>query len=223
MPNSHRHTYQRAETSSFRTAGNASGFRVKGVKASPFAAYIYDDPNGGDGVVDVTGLTATPNEESLGTELSGGAALSAARVLPESNGADEAWERWQKNGYVRRLDSPSLYLIRSGGTTPDGVPVQTSGFFAADLEVPLDPPVNADVHHVSLTSELVDLLVPEGQPLVRGNDALGIHHRIWPITQTAVVEALCGWLQQFESGNTPLVAATDAPEPPPAGLLFFGG
>jgi len=138
----------------------------------------------------------------------------------EAEGADRytaAAERlatWEADGVLVRDTEPSFYVYRMGYRDREGRPRQTTGVLGAlGLVPPFDgvlpherttPKAKTDrlellratatnlspIWGLSLAEGLADLCEPAGPPVGRATDEAGVHHRFWPVTSPALVEAL---------------------------------
>jgi len=123
--------------------------------------------------------------------------------------------RWrQPGGPLAPDDSPSFYVYRMGFKDDSGRPRQTAGVFGA---LGLEPPGTGILPHerttpkdkqdrldliratrtnvspiwgLSVASGLSALCEQPGQPDARATDALGVHHRLWRVTQPGVLDAI---------------------------------
>lgn len=125
------------------------------------------------------------------------------------------FQAWTARGILRRDPEPRLYLYRQGYRDGDGKPRQTSGVIGAiRLEQPgdgvlphertLPKPLGDRLHLLracrvnlspiyllSPTPGLSDLLEPDGPPRAALTDPQGVHHRLYDITASGRVGAIC--------------------------------
>jgi uncharacterized protein (DUF1015 family) len=122
---------------------------------------------------------------------------------------------WQAKGVLVRDEAPAFYVYRMGYHDEQGRPRQTAGVVGA---LALSPPGQGDVlpHErtmpkpkgdrldllracranlspvwvLSTADGLSALCEQPGPPAARATDDLGVHHRLWAVTQPGVVEAL---------------------------------
>lgn len=129
----------------------------------------------------------------------------AARLLQE----------WQDAGVLFQDSEPGFYLYRMGYHDEQGRPRQTNGILGAlELSVPGEgdvlpheettPKAKSDrlqlleatgcnlspIWCLSLAEGLGSLARPEGPPVARGTDELGVHHRLWRMTAPALTAAV---------------------------------
>jgi uncharacterized protein (DUF1015 family) len=137
---------------------------------------------------------------------------------------------WLVSGVLRVDHGPAFYLYRMGYRDAAGRARQTSGVIGAvelpDREQEQSPPVLphertlakarddrlrllrasranlSPVWCLSLATGLSELCEPSGPPLARCTDDEGVHHRLWTLTQPAVVEAIAATV-----ASAPLVIA----------------
>ncbi|MCI3949834.1 MAG: hypothetical protein K0R11_1768, partial [Acidimicrobiales bacterium] len=129
-------------------------------------------------------------------------------------GAAERLAVWEAEGVLVRDAEPRLYVYRMGYRDRDGRPRQTTGVLGA---LGLVPPADGVLPHerttpkaktdrlellratatnlspiwgLSLAEGLAELCEPTGPPLGRATDEDGVHHRFWPVTSPALIEAL---------------------------------
>jgi uncharacterized protein (DUF1015 family) len=129
-------------------------------------------------------------------------------------GAAERLAVWEAEGVLVRDPEPRLYVYRMGYRDRDGRPRQTTGVLGA---LGLVPPADGVLPHerttpkaktdrlellratatnlspiwgLSLAEGLAELCEPTGPPLGRATDEDGVHHRFWPVTSPALIEAL---------------------------------
>lgn len=125
-----------------------------------------------------------------------------------------AWRH--EGGPLVTDDEPAFYVYRMGFKDDQGRPRQTSGVLGA---LGLEPPGTGILPHerttpkdkqdrldllretrtnlspiwgLSLTAGLAGLCEPDGPPDAKATDPDGVHHRLWRITQPAVVSAIAG-------------------------------
>ncbi len=128
--------------------------------------------------------------------------------------AAERLAQWEGEGVLVRDAEPRLYVYRMGYRDRDGRPRQTTGVLGA---LGLVPPADGVLPHerttpkaktdrlellratatnlspiwgLSLAEGLAELCEPTGPPLGRATDEDGVHHRFWPVTSPALIEAL---------------------------------
>lgn len=125
------------------------------------------------------------------------------------------WRQWQDEGVLVTDGEPSFYVYRMGYHDEGGRPRQTTGVLGAlDLST-LDegevlphehttPKARADrldllratranlspIWLLSPAEGLSELCEPVAPPDARGTDEDGVHHRLWRITQPAMVNAM---------------------------------
>ena len=138
---------------------------------------------------------------------------------------------WLSEGVLRADEGPAFYLYRMGYRDAAGRPRQTGGVIGA-VELPdPDRPGSSDpvlphertlakarddrlrllrasranlspVWCLSLAQGLSELCEPSGPPVARCTDDEGVHHRLWPLTRPALVEAVAATV-----ASAPLVIA----------------
>jgi len=129
--------------------------------------------------------------------------------------AARIWAEWQGSGVVTGDPQPSLYVYRMGFKGESGEPRQTTGVIGAlDLSPPGEggvlpherttPKDKADrldllrackanlspIWGLSTASGLSSLCNLPGPPDARATDEEGVHHRLWRITQPALLAAV---------------------------------
>ncbi|MGI8686731.1 MAG: DUF1015 family protein [Acidimicrobiales bacterium] len=125
------------------------------------------------------------------------------------------WRQWQDEGVLVTDEEPSFYVYRMGYHDEAGRPRQTTGVLGALELSALDdgevlpheyttPKARADrldllratkanlspIWLLSPAEGLSELCEPTTPPDARGTDEDGVHHRLWRITQPAVVAAI---------------------------------
>lgn len=189
-------------------------------KFQRFQAAFYE-PGGDDqdGVLELDSVIAgTSGSSSRAT------ALSAAHLVDPDNGP-AIYESWLADGKLSVDPQPSIYLYRTGFRDISGTPVQASAVFGIvlpgathrDCMIPTVVPVAAP--------GLSELFTPAGVPLARATDEHGVHHRVWRLEATGVVDTILDAVngQADLSWARGLVVAYEAGhiEPRPAlGMLF---
>lgn len=136
--------------------------------------------------------------------------------LPDSyTEADRLWKEWLGERVLVADDEPAFYAYRMGFHDEQGQPRQTTGILGSlELSLPDDgqilpherttPKDKADrldllrttrvnlspIWALSPASGLSELAEPQGPPDLRATDGDGIHHRVWRITSTAILDAI---------------------------------
>ena len=125
------------------------------------------------------------------------------------------FDEWTAEGVLAADPEPAFYLYRMGWHGDGGELQQTSGVIGAlqldaggtgavlpherTMAKPLDDRLRlmrschanlSPIWGVSAAAGLGALLEPTGPPAARVTDDDGVHHRIWPVTAPAVVEAI---------------------------------
>lgn len=125
------------------------------------------------------------------------------------------FDEWLAAGILRQDAEPAFYLYRMGYHGPDGAPRQTSGILGAlelasfgsggvlphertmpkakDDRLRLLRACRANLSPIwglSLAAGLSSLCEPTGPPIARTTGEEGVHHRLWAVTQPALVEAV---------------------------------
>jgi uncharacterized protein (DUF1015 family) len=124
-------------------------------------------------------------------------------------------DEWLASGLLLTDPEPGFYVYRMGHREPDGTMRQTSGVLGALELSPLGsggvlphertlPKAKDDrlrllracranlspIWGLSMSPGLSALCEPSGPPLARCTDDDGVHHRLWRLTQPAVVDAV---------------------------------
>ncbi|MDQ3147252.1 MAG: DUF1015 domain-containing protein [Actinomycetota bacterium] len=125
--------------------------------------------------------------------------------------------RWQDEGVLVTDAEPSFYLYRTGWHEPSGQARQTTGVLGA-LALPdpdgggsdvlphehTTPKAKSDrlallratghnlspIWALSLAEGLSELSEPNGPPVGRCTDEAGVHHRLWRVTSSALLDAV---------------------------------
>ncbi|HET7487114.1 MAG TPA: DUF1015 domain-containing protein [Acidimicrobiales bacterium] len=137
------------------------------------------------------------------------------------------WQQWRADGVLATDDTPSFYVYRMGYHDAAGQPRQTAGVLGALELTPLDqgevlahehttPKARADrldllratranlspIWALSTGAGLAELCELSSPPDARGTDDDGVHHRLWRVTQPAVLEAI-----EAAVGSVPAIIA----------------
>ncbi|MDQ4133352.1 MAG: DUF1015 domain-containing protein [Actinomycetota bacterium] len=125
------------------------------------------------------------------------------------------FEEWMAEGVLRQDAEPAFYIYRMGYQGSDGALRQTTGVLGALELSPFGsggvlphertmPKAKDDrlqllracrvnmspIWALSLASGLSDLCQPAGPPQARATAADGVHHRVWTVTQSGLMETI---------------------------------
>ncbi|HEX8771739.1 MAG TPA: DUF1015 domain-containing protein, partial [Acidimicrobiales bacterium] len=129
--------------------------------------------------------------------------------------ARRRFEDWVSDGVLATDPSPGFYLYRMGYRDEDGRPRQTTGVLGAlgldddgtvlpherTMAKPKHDRLNllratrtnlSPIWGLSLGKGLSGLCEAADAPIARCTDDLGVHHRLWRVTEPGVVEAIAG-------------------------------
>lgn len=172
----------------------------------PFHGFRYDDPDAGPeialGVMDLSSV------------VSGDSGYSAMRLAR----SPELFGEWVARGVLRRDAQPALYAYRSGIRDESGFR-QSCGV----IGLASDPhSVESEVALVAVDAPALGDLISAstGQLLARATDDSGVHHRLWAIEQTTVIETIAEIAAGAEAPSNALVAISPEGSPPPPGFVF---
>ena len=187
----------------------------------PFPAVQYASPT--PGPADVSAVCAPPYDviepEDRVALLAEDPNNAVRLILPDSyDGAAARFAQWQRDGVLVVEDAPSFSIYRMHYTGDDGAPRTTTGVIGAlaldrdgvlphertlpkaksdRLELLRATRANLDpIWGISLSSELSELLAPDGDPRATATDRDGVRHELYPVTdparQAAIEAAVAG-------------------------------
>jgi hypothetical protein len=176
---------------------------------SPFAAVRYNDPNpdAEDGVLDLEGVVtpflAAADPAAYAGFLEQVNTYNAYRLLTDQ--APDAWRQWLKEGILVADETPRFYCYRIGYRDNDNQLHQVSGVIGELHGVePAADSGPADVVPVVARIEapgFSELLAPTSVPLARATDSNGVHHRLWAIDQTGIVNTISEAVEKAHAGG----------------------